>query len=139
MKENCNFLDVTLIFVHILMKHSGLSEGDYCTSGLVFLFVCLLLFLFFVLCGFLSKCELFPGKAYSEFIIKRDLKFADIPVLEAGQPRTANLVLYPIRVKRLESFYQEYFTHRLHIDWASLQRKLPIKKFLPILIYVFCL
>lgn len=61
-------------------------------------------FFFLVLCGFQSKCELFPGKAYFEFIIKRDLKFADVPLLEAGQPRTANLVLYPIRVKTFGEF-----------------------------------
>lgn len=53
------------------------------------------------------------GKACFEFIAKRDLKFADVPGLEAGQTRAANLILYPIRVKRSESSYQEYFTNTL--------------------------
>lgn len=28
-KQNCNFLDITLIFVHIFTKHSSLREGYY--------------------------------------------------------------------------------------------------------------
>lgn len=68
---------------------------------------------FLVLCGFKNKCKLFPGKACFEFTVKRDLKFADVPVLEAGQTRATNLILYPIRVKRLESFYQKHFANRL--------------------------
>lgn len=46
------------------------------------------------------------------FIVKWDLKFADVPVLDAGQTKATNLIFYPIRVKRFESFYQEYFTNR---------------------------
>lgn len=60
-KQNCNFLDITPIFVHIFTKHSSLREG---------LILLIRGFNFSVLCGFQNKCKLFPGKACFEFIVK---------------------------------------------------------------------